>query len=106
METGNPEVQILFDQERAANLGLSVRDIADRVVAKVRGELATRYTWRDRKIDVLVRSVDERATINCVYGGPTAFREAARALCRRPGPRPLWYFRRDRWPDATSRGER
>ncbi|MDH3647519.1 MAG: efflux RND transporter permease subunit [Gammaproteobacteria bacterium] len=59
-ETGNPEVQILFDQERAAKLGLSVRDIADRVVSKVRGELATRYTWRDRKIDVLIRSVDER----------------------------------------------
>jgi HAE1 family hydrophobic/amphiphilic exporter-1 len=30
------------------------------VVANVRGELATRYTWRDRKIDVLVRSVDTR----------------------------------------------
>jgi len=26
----------------------------------VRGELATRYTWRDKKIDVLVRSVDTR----------------------------------------------
>jgi HAE1 family hydrophobic/amphiphilic exporter-1 len=37
-----------------------VRDIADRVVANVRGELATRYTWRDKKIDVLVRSVDTR----------------------------------------------
>lgn len=58
VEQGNPEIQIVFDQERAANLGLSVRDIADRVVANVRGELATRYTWRDRKIDVLVRSVD------------------------------------------------
>ncbi len=60
IEAGNPEIQILFDQERAASLGLSVRDIADRVVANVRGELATRYTWRDRKIDVLVRSVDSR----------------------------------------------
>jgi hydrophobic/amphiphilic exporter-1 (mainly G- bacteria), HAE1 family len=30
------------------------------VVAKVRGEVATRYTWRDKKIDVLVRSVDTR----------------------------------------------
>ena len=58
IEMGNPEIQIVFDQERAASLGLSVRDIADRVVANVRGELATRYTWRDRKIDVLVRSVD------------------------------------------------
>ena len=58
VEHGNPEIQIVFDQERAAKLGLAVRDIANRVVANVRGELATRYTWRDRKIDVLVRSVD------------------------------------------------
>jgi len=58
VERGNPEIQIVFDQERAAKLGLSVREIANRVVANVRGELATRYTWRDKKIDVLVRSVD------------------------------------------------
>ncbi|MEX2257587.1 MAG: efflux RND transporter permease subunit [Woeseia sp.] len=65
IEQGNPEIQIRFDQERAARLGLSVREIADRVVANVRGELATRYTWRDKKIDVLVRSVDtDRASID------------------------------------------
>ncbi len=58
IEQGNPEVHILFNQERAASLGLSVREIADRVAANVRGELATRYSWRDKKIDVLVRSVD------------------------------------------------
>jgi HAE1 family hydrophobic/amphiphilic exporter-1 len=62
IERGNPEIQIVFDQERAAKLGLAVRDIANRVVANVRGELATRYTWRDKKIDVLVRSVDTRAS--------------------------------------------
>jgi HAE1 family hydrophobic/amphiphilic exporter-1 len=60
IERGNPEIQIEFDQERAAKLGLPVRDIANRVVANVRGDLATRYTWRDKKIDVLVRSVDTR----------------------------------------------
>ena len=60
VERGNPEIQIVFDQERAAKLGLAVRDIANRVVANVRGELATRYTWQDKKIDVLVRSVDTR----------------------------------------------
>jgi HAE1 family hydrophobic/amphiphilic exporter-1 len=60
IENGNPEIQIIFDQERAAKLGLAVRDIANSVVANVRGELATRYTWRDKKIDVLVRSVDTR----------------------------------------------
>ncbi len=60
VESGNPEIQIVFDQERAAKLGLAVRDIANSVVANVRGELATRHTWRDKKIDVLVRSVDTR----------------------------------------------
>jgi HAE1 family hydrophobic/amphiphilic exporter-1 len=60
IESGNPEIQIVFDQERAAKLGLTVRDIANSVVSSVRGELATRYTWRDKKIDVLVRSVDTR----------------------------------------------
>ncbi|MDX1506711.1 MAG: efflux RND transporter permease subunit [Woeseiaceae bacterium] len=62
VERGNPEIQIVFDQERAAKLGLAVRDIADRVVANVRGEVATRYTWQDKKIDVLVRSVDTRSS--------------------------------------------
>ena len=61
VEAGNPEIQIVFDQERAAQLGLMVRDVADRIVNSVRGEVATRYRLQDRKIDVLVRSVDTRA---------------------------------------------
>ncbi|WP_457653327.1 efflux RND transporter permease subunit [Rhodocaloribacter sp.] len=64
MEVGRPEVQIRFDRERAAALGLAVHDIADRVVNKVRGAVATRYSWHDRKIDVLVRArEDDRASI-------------------------------------------
>ncbi len=62
MEAGNPEIRIVFSQERAAQLGLPVREIADRVVNAVRGEVATRYTLLDKKIDVLVRSVDTRAS--------------------------------------------
>lgn len=64
VEEGHPEIQIHFDHERAARLGLVVSDIADRVVAKVRGNVATRYSVRDRKIDVLVRNKEEqRASI-------------------------------------------
>src|SRR5690606_33772438 len=51
VEQGHPEIQIRFDHERAAQLGLVVSDIADTVVNKIRGEVATRYSWRDRKID-------------------------------------------------------
>ncbi|MFC0677746.1 efflux RND transporter permease subunit [Lysobacter korlensis] len=56
VEEGFPEIQIRFDQERAAALGLTTRQIADIVVKKVRGDVATRYSFRDRKIDVLVRA--------------------------------------------------
>ncbi len=59
MESGHPEIQIYFDRERAAALGLQVYQIANRIVNKVRGAVATRYSWRDRKIDVLVRARDE-----------------------------------------------
>jgi HAE1 family hydrophobic/amphiphilic exporter-1 len=67
MERGHPEVQIFFDQERAAALGLTVKEVSDQVVGKIRGRVATRYSWRDRKIDVLVRiSEEERQSINAV----------------------------------------
>ncbi|MDQ3495882.1 MAG: efflux RND transporter permease subunit [Pseudomonadota bacterium] len=56
VEEGFPEIQIRFDQERAAALGLTTRQIADAVVKNVRGDVATRYSFRDRKIDVLVRA--------------------------------------------------
>jgi len=67
VERGHPEVQIYFDQERAAKLGLTVKQISDQVVGKIRGRVATRYSWRDRKIDVLVRlSEEERQSITAV----------------------------------------
>ena len=61
VEAGNPEIQIVFNQERAAQLGVTVRELADRVVMSVRGAEATRFKLREKKIDVLVRSVDPRA---------------------------------------------
>lgn len=64
LEAGHPEIQIRFDREKAAGLGLNVYDIANRVVRKVRGEVATRYSWHDRKIDILVRArPEDRASV-------------------------------------------
>ncbi len=65
VEQGFPEVQIRFDQERAGALGLTTRQIADMVVKNVRGDVATRYSFRSRKIDVLVRaSQSDRASVD------------------------------------------
>ncbi|MBN7138230.1 acriflavin resistance protein [Lysobacter enzymogenes] len=67
VEQGFPEIQIRFDQDRAGALGLATRDIADVVVKKVRGDVATRYSFRDRKIDVLVRARQaDRASIESI----------------------------------------
>ncbi len=61
IEAGTPEIQIVFDQERVTQLGLAVRDVADRIVSSIRGDVATRWQWRDKKIDVRVRSLNTRA---------------------------------------------
>ncbi|TWT17381.1 efflux RND transporter permease subunit [Luteimonas wenzhouensis] len=86
VEQGFPEIQVVFDQERAAALGLTTRQIADAVVDKVRGNVATRYSFRDRKIDVLVRvresersSVDDirRLVVNPTRSNPVELSSVA-----------------------------
>ena len=58
-EGGTPELQVRFDRERLATLGLSVRDVASVVQTKVLGTVATEIQREDRTIDIRVRS-DER----------------------------------------------
>ncbi len=55
LREGYPEVQIAFDQQRAAALGLTVPDIANSVVQKVKGDIPTEFTLRDKKVDIRVR---------------------------------------------------
>jgi HAE1 family hydrophobic/amphiphilic exporter-1 len=89
VEQGFPEIQIVFDQERAAALGLTTRQIADAVTRKVAGEVATRYSFRSRKIDVLVRvreadraSVEDirRLIVNPGKGAPVELASVAQVI--------------------------
>jgi len=59
MRPGYPELQIRFDQERTAALGLTVPEVATRVVQKVKGDVPTEFTWQDKKIDIRVRVAEE-----------------------------------------------
>ncbi len=86
-ERGAPEVRIYFDQEKVSALGLSVRDVADQLVRQVRGEVATKYSLRDRKIDVLVRAQEidrdsldaiKRLIVNPQSAQPTTLESVAR----------------------------
>ncbi len=56
MEQGHPEIRIIFDREKLSALNLNIGQVANSMVSKIRGDVATRYSWRDRKIDVLVRA--------------------------------------------------
>jgi len=59
-EQGYPEIRIRFDHARAARLGLRADQIADTVVRQVRGDVPTRFSFREREIDVRVRALDEQ----------------------------------------------
>ncbi|MFK8053283.1 MAG: efflux RND transporter permease subunit [Woeseiaceae bacterium] len=104
VQGGNPEIQIEFDQERAASLGLVVRDIADSVVSSVRGNVATRYSWRDKKIDVTVKSVDSqnasiedirRLIVNPGSARPVSLSDVAR-ISMATGPSEIRRFDQER----------
>jgi hydrophobic/amphiphilic exporter-1 (mainly G- bacteria), HAE1 family len=68
-QLGNPELQVTFDREQLARLGLDVTQVAEIVRSKVQGDVATRFLEGDREIDVLVRSV-EPARLGGRPGGP------------------------------------
>ena len=55
-QLGNPEVQIRFDRERLARLGLEENRVAQLLRNKIRGDVASRYRDGDRQIDILVRA--------------------------------------------------
>ena len=58
MKSGYPEAQITFDQNRMAQLGLSIEQANNAVVNAIRGNKATRYRLREQQIEVLVRLED------------------------------------------------
>ena len=58
-EGGNPELQIRFNRERLAALGLSVQQAASTVRSKVLGAIVTDITRGDRTIDIRLRAQEE-----------------------------------------------
>jgi len=55
MQRGNPEVQIVYNRLLLSRYGLNIRDVASIVRNKVRGDVASEFKEKDRKIDILVR---------------------------------------------------
>jgi HAE1 family hydrophobic/amphiphilic exporter-1 len=55
LQTGNPEIRIIYNRAALAEFGLSLRPVAELVRNKVQGAVATEYRQAERLIDILVR---------------------------------------------------
>ena len=60
LQIGNPELKINFDHAKLAQLGLNAPDVSNLISAKIGGEVATRYSVEDRKVDILVRTLERQ----------------------------------------------
>jgi HAE1 family hydrophobic/amphiphilic exporter-1 len=56
LRDGQPELKISFDNQRLASLNLRASDIANKLVTKIAGSVASKYNLEDRQIDILVRA--------------------------------------------------
>jgi hydrophobe/amphiphile efflux-1 (HAE1) family protein len=56
-ELGMPELRIIPDREKAADLGVTIEDIATAVNAMVGGVRVTKYTSAGRRVDVRIKLV-------------------------------------------------
>ncbi|GJQ20680.1 MAG: cation transporter [Bacteroidia bacterium] len=86
LEEAKPELRIQVDRERAAELGISIRDIGETVRTAIDGTVASKYTEGDREYDIRVL-LDRREikSLNAVedliiyplVGPPTSLRAVA-----------------------------
>jgi HAE1 family hydrophobic/amphiphilic exporter-1 len=56
LEAGNPEIQVVFDRERLASLGLDMGVLSETLRNRVQGVVPTRFKEEDRQIDVRIRN--------------------------------------------------
>ena len=64
-EGGQPEIQVVFDRDRVAELGTTIQAIGDLLRNKLQGDVSTELIRQDRHIDVRVRAVEsERRSVD------------------------------------------
>jgi HAE1 family hydrophobic/amphiphilic exporter-1 len=59
LQTGHPEIQVVYHRDRLAEYGLNLRNVADLVRNKVQGRAATQFRQEDQLIDIVVRLREE-----------------------------------------------
>lgn len=56
LEAGNPELQVVFDRNRLATLGLDMATLSQSLQDRVQGAVPTRFRLADRQVDIRVRN--------------------------------------------------
>jgi len=59
LEAGNPELQVVFDRERLASLGLDMGTMSETLKNRVLGVVPTKFKEEDRQIDIRIRNREE-----------------------------------------------
>jgi HAE1 family hydrophobic/amphiphilic exporter-1 len=62
LEAGNPELQVIFDRDRVAALGLDLGTLSQTLQGRVQGVVPTRFKEADRQIDVRIRNQESDRT--------------------------------------------
>jgi len=75
LEAGNPELQVVFNRDQVAALGLDLGTLSSTLQSRVQGVVPTRYKEADRQIDVRIRNQESDRTSladvrNLVLPGP------------------------------------
>jgi HAE1 family hydrophobic/amphiphilic exporter-1 len=55
VQPGSPEIMLTFDRDLLSRYGLDTRRVADTVASMVKGDVATRFSDDEHKLDVLVQ---------------------------------------------------
>jgi len=55
VQPGSPEIMLTFDRDLLSRYGLDTRRVADTVASMVKGDVATRFSDAEHKLDVLVQ---------------------------------------------------
>lgn len=76
LESGNPELNVIFDREKLARMGLSVRQVSNTLYSRVNGEVVSQFKENDRLIDIRMRNREEdRNTVNDIENMVVADRD-------------------------------
>jgi hydrophobe/amphiphile efflux-1 (HAE1) family protein len=111
MDMTKPEYQVEVDRVRAAELGISVVDVASSVRSLISGQVATRYREGDYFYNIRVMIPEQHFTskqevenlvLSCAQGGYLRLKDVARVI---PAVGPVEIAREDQVKEVIVRGD-